>query len=254
MSNTPNYSDYAADSSHFVRYERHQSRYRQAPRESDKVLVSMLERAAPVDGPLRILDAGCSNGNLLYHVGQSTLGPRALLEGFDYSHDAVARCHADPDLQNGISIFHGDITNPPCPEGAYDFIFVNAVFYCLDDSSFQKALQALGRLLKPGGMVLNFELVTDFPEYSLELVERSPAFPEGHTLRIRGRHEVEAACATAGMRLAEFTPFEIPIDLALEYHPDWLTTYTVPTQDGRRLMFRGCLFQPWAFLMLQKAG
>lgn len=247
----PDFRTYAADTAHFQKYENHQGRYRNNPRESDKVLHRLIAGSmSGREAPVRILDAGCSNGNLLFHLRQIFEADQIELSGFDYSDDAVAFCQGDPAL-SGIPIFKGDIRAIPHPNH-YDIIAVNAVLYCLSDDEFEEAIKSISNALRPGGRLVIFDLITDFPDYSLTVVERSPAFRNGHTLHIRNKGEYESLFAKHGMRTEEFFSFDIEIDLPKTLHKDWLSTYTVDDDSGKKLMFRGCLFQPWSFFVVEK--
>jgi hypothetical protein len=57
----------------------------------------------------------------------------------------------------------------------------------------------------------------------------------------------------AGFVAETFTPYTLPIDLEMPSDPLDMRTYTVATTAGMRLPFRGSLFQPWAFLVANRA-
>ena len=63
------------DGAMLARYDDYQQRYRDSIRESDKVLIDLIREAA-AGRPARLLDIGCSTGNLLRHI-------RRLVPGLD---------------------------------------------------------------------------------------------------------------------------------------------------------------------------
>lgn len=249
----PDYRDYAGNTAHYQYYDQYQRKYRVEPRESDKLILQEIGSyiASASGRSVSILDAGCSNGNLLYHIkgrfSRDRGSPR--LAGFDYSADAIASCQSDPDLA-GVELFEASICDFEAKD-KYDVVAVNAVYYCLDDQHFEAAVTRVAESLKPGGIVVVFDLITDFPGYSLSVLERSPAFPKGHCLAIRNLDYVRTIHEAAGFEDTRFKAFEIPIDLPQQIHADWLTSYTVKT-DAKRMLFRGCLYQPWAIFVARK--
>ena len=64
--------------------------------------------------------------------------------------------------------------------------------------------------------------------------------------------KIKAWLAKVGFGDPVFRPFTLPIDLPKATDAADLTTYTVTAADGRRLPFRGTLFQPWCHLTARK--
>ena len=56
----------------------------------------------------------------------------------------------------------------------------------------------------------------------------------------------------SGLGNASFEPFSIQIDLPRPEISGPIYTYTVRTDEGDRLQFRGTLFQPWCHLVANK--
>jgi hypothetical protein len=73
----------------------------------------------------------------------------------------------------------------------------------------------------------------------------------------RSEDAVNRAFASAGFDDVRVEPFDIPIDLPKPQITGTdadLMTYTVrDAVTGRRLMYRGDLFQPWAHIVARKA-
>lgn len=235
-------------------YVAYQSRYAIEPRESDKALLGLLTDAlAGVERP-RITDVGCSTGNLLKHL-RATF-PEAVLAGGDLAHDAVAACLADPDLA-GINVSMMDVTS--LAEDDLDAVIVNAVLCTLGDDAFLRSLASIARSIRPGGVLATFDWYHPFPQ-ELTILERSESYPDGATLHWRSMTGVEQLLRQQGFTEIAFHPFEIPIDLSGDVFGDNSTGYeslnsvTKRLEDGKRLIFRGALSQPWCHLVARKAG
>lgn len=241
------YRQYVNDKDWAARYSAYQQKYRTAPRESDKVLIRWVEEVASPRAA--ILDAGCSTGNLLYHLHQHV--PAQLL-GVDLMQDAVDQCREDPALE-GIHFERGDITDLyvrafteiPLDDDRFDIILANAVLALLDESTAEGAIRHIHEALKPSGHLFLFDYVNSFNQ-ELVIQETSPMNPDGVTLYWRSeRRWCELLSAFSSVT---FHPFRIPIDLAAT--PGSLETRTVLV-DGDRLLFRGSLCQPWCHVRAQ---
>ena len=55
-----------------------------------------------------------------------------------------------------------------------------------------------------------------------------------------------------GYLKSEFIPFEIPFDMEEPPHDGEVVSYTKKLIDGKRLMFRGALDQPWCHMIAHK--
>jgi SAM-dependent methyltransferase len=98
----------------------------------------------------RILDVGCGDGfhlDLLQKFGKSSW----QLEGIDMSDRAV-----EMGKLRGLEIHQGTVQSMAIPEGTYDLAFMIATIEHVDQPL--EVLQAVGKMLKPGGRVV---MVTD---------------------------------------------------------------------------------------------
>jgi SAM-dependent methyltransferase len=98
----------------------------------------------------RILDVGCGDGfhlDLLQKFGK----PSWRLEGIDMSDRAV-----EMGKLRGLEIHQGTVQSMTIPEGTYDLAFMIATIEHVDQPL--EVLQAVGKMLKPGGTVV---MVTD---------------------------------------------------------------------------------------------
>jgi SAM-dependent methyltransferase len=240
------YLDYVADTRFTEGYREYQRRYAERPRESDRVLVEMVDAfAAP---GAEVLDLGCSTGNLLRHLRNAR--PDLRLTGGDLIPGHLEECRADADL-HGITFTEMDALAIG-RTAAWDVITLNAVLYLFTPDQFRRALASTAAALRPGGALMVFDLFHPHGQ-ELTITEASETHPEGLTLHFRSYATVEAAAAAAGFATPRITPFRIPIDLPKPEDDDLIVSYTVPAADGERLLFRGTLHQPWCHAVFPRA-
>ncbi|MGI9538875.1 MAG: class I SAM-dependent methyltransferase [Miltoncostaeaceae bacterium] len=243
------YLEYVEDRDFADGYRIYQQRYAETPRESDRALVELVDRlVVDVEEP-RVLDVGCSTGNLLRHLGRGV--PAARLSGGDLMEAHLEEARRDPALE-GVSLRRMDLLDLGVEE-AFDIVIANAVIYLFDGETLGNALSSIATALRPGGAFVAFDFVHPF-EQELAVHESSATHPDGITLHMRSERTLDRAMAGAGLRLEEVNPFEIGIDLPPPGDPAETTSRTIATADGRRLLFRGTLFQPWAHIVARKAG
>jgi SAM-dependent methyltransferase len=232
-------------------YLSYQRRYAGNVRESDKVLTRLLraaaERAGTPDGRPRLLDIGCSNGNLLAHL--RTQFPAFELHGGELFPEIIDHCRANPDLA-GVQFAVMDVRDLG-GQPSYDFIVSNAVIGRFLDADFALALASIARALRPGGCFLAFEYFHPF-EQQIEVIEKSRLHPEGVPLVFRPYSQVRQRLHENGFNEVDFHPFAIPIDLPRPEDPHDTRTYTVRTDQNERLNFRGSLYLPWCHLVSRK--
>lgn len=250
-SESASYSGYVSDQTFHDQYVTYQQRYAGSIRESDKVLLAMIAEAAGRPDPA-VLDIGCSTGNLLLHLREAM--PQARLTGGDMAEDVIEGCRRDPNLA-GIDFAVMDMTDI---QGRYDVIVANATAFFLTADEYGRALRSVADALAPGGAYIAFEWLHPFRQ-ELAIRETSRSHPDGLTIHARSFGAVEGLLREAGFSTVDFRPFRIPIDLEqgttfgenAEGFED-LNSYTVRTEDGERLQFRGTLHQPWCHLLARK--
>lgn len=245
------YKDYVTDKAFLDEYNAYQAKYAQQIRESDRVLIgkvrALAEQSATSGSALRLLDVGCSTGNLLLHIRR--LLPGVLLTGGDLAESSLAACRANLALE-GVTFRNMNILDLE-PSADFDIVTINAVLYMMEDEQFETALRNIAGTLKAGGTMIAFDFFHPFPQ-DLHLIEVSKSHPSGLRLRFRPMRQTEEVLRKAGFIDPVFEPFTLPIDLPPSGGPEDLITYTVPAQDGRKLPFRGTLFQPWCHLSAVK--
>jgi SAM-dependent methyltransferase len=241
------YREYIADSEMLGRYDAYQDRYRDNIRESDKVLVELVREAAN-GRPARLLDIGCSTGNLLRHLKR--LVPGLQMTGSDLSESAIAKCKADPELA-GIAFGTYDMLDLS-PAGRFDVVVANAVAVYFDWPDYTKAARSVASVLEPGGTYIAFEWLHPFAVQDLTIVETSEWHPDGLKIQFRPMRKVEATFRAAGFASVEFRPFILPIDLPFPGYDADVVTYTRKDEHGERMAFRGVLYQPWCHMIARK--
>jgi SAM-dependent methyltransferase len=245
------YEKYPNDNEYIKSYIAYQERYAQDARDSDKKLVALvgelLAEHAPADRRPRLLDIGCSTGNLLIHLHRAF--PTLELTGGDLSELSIAGCKANEAL-GGVTLEVMDIRRLGEQPGRYDIVTTNAILYGFTDDLFEASLKAIHQVLVPGGWLVAFDFFHPW-EQNVELVEKSAHFPDGHPLHFRSYSTTRAATSAAGFEEPRFAPFEIGVDLP-DKGPASISTHTVTARDGRRLQYRGCLSQPWCHMAARK--
>jgi SAM-dependent methyltransferase len=240
------YGKYAAGE-----YLEYQKKYATTVRESDKVIIEHVRRLIadrPPAGPaVSVLDIGCSSGNLLRHLKHQVAGLQ--LTGGDAFPGILEHCRQDPSLA-GIDFRTMDLLDLP-RDRQFDAVVVNAVLFLFDERGFDRALENLAAVTRTEGRLIVFDLF-HAEEQGLTIVERSETHPDGLTLHFRAYSRVQAVLDKHGFGDRTFTPFAIPIDLARPQRPGDITSHTVRTEDGQRLIFRGTLFTPWCHLVAEK--
>ena len=257
MSDKFSYEQYITDDSFTEKYQEYQSRYAAEPRESDKVIIRLVRELAAQAGAarrLRLLDIGCSTGNLLFHLKRAV--PQLDLVGGDMVPTILDECRRNPGLKD-IDFQTANIVDLGLNQ-TFDIITVNAVLYMLDDAQFVRAVANVAKALRPGGWFAVFDFFHEFNQ-DLAILEKSRSHPDGLMLHFRPQSSVSRILGDSGFSNIRYMPFSIPIDLARGQTAagnrdgfEDLNSYTVKAESGDRLLFRGTLYQPWCHLTAQK--
>lgn len=252
MSTNLTYRDYVTDAGHMQWYSGYQSKYATTIRESDKILIDLIRRvtadAVGRGQQPRLLDIGCSTGNLLLHLKR--LVPGLRLAGGDLASGIIAGCRANPAL-DGIDFAELNMLDLS-GSGPFDVVVANAALMFFTDDEFDQAIASISRAIVPGGWFVAFDLFHEFDQ-DVVIIETTALHPRGLKFYFRSFSRVKRALAAAGQPTPELMPFDIPIDLPRPSDPGDVTTYTVPTADGMRMSFRGAVFQPWCYVVSRKS-
>lgn len=238
------YEEYVKDDKFLAYYNDYQARYASQIRESDKVILGLVAEITKGSG--RVLDIGCSTGNLLLHLKRAF--PELSLTGGELVESSLDIARANKELDD-IAFTTMDMLDLP---GQWDLIIANAVAVYFDYDVFARALASVAKALKPGGSYIAFEWLHPFNQ-SVKVEETCLSHPQGLTIHARPYRRVEALAKEAGFASVEFRAFEIPIDLPFSGYDGDTITYTIPRADnGVRLTMRGTIHQPWCHMVATK--
>lgn len=245
------YEQYVSDADFLRKYNDYQSRYSEKVRESDKVIVSIVNSLTSKINAHRpvLLDIGCSTGNLLMHLRDAVQSIDYI--GGDLAQSSLEQCRSNPKL-SGINFELLDILD--LPVSSYDIVVVNAVLYMFSEKQYDAAVRSISKSLKPGGVVIIYDFAHPFEHQDLEIFETSVLHPDGLRLCFRPMKKVREKLVAAGFSDVEFSPFELPIDLPKPPYDEEVVTYTVNDSLAHKMMFRGVLYQPWCHMVAHKAN
>ncbi len=225
-------------------YNDYQKKYATTIRESDRVLLNLVDewirQRTPSDIIPSVLDIGCSTGNLLLHL-KRVMGDRIRLAGGDMAESSIQLCRENKDL---VDVDFDVMNITALAPASYDVIIANATLCLLDDEQYPAALHSIYRALKPGGIALGFDWIHEF-EQDLEIIEKTASHPMGLRICFRPRTVVSRLASEAGFAKVEYKPFAMPFDLPRPADNAEIITYTRKDEAGARLSFRGTLYQPW---------
>ena len=242
--------DYIKNTKFLEEYNLYQKRYSKNMRDSDRVLTNFIcnhVTKTEFKHEPTLLDIGCSTGNLLLHLKR--LLPGIDMTGGDLAISSIKEAQNNPDL-SGISFKEMDIFN--LPDNKYDIIIANAVGVYFKWRDYQYLLDSVYRSLKPGGAYFAFEWLHSFDHQDLIIYETTLSHPEGIRICFRPIKKVSEYLNNVGYLKSEFIPFEIPFDMEEPPHDGEVVSYTKKLFDGKRLMFRGALDQPWCHMIAHK--
>ena len=252
MSEDFTYNDYVNDKKFLSDYNDYQARYAEQMRESDKVLIELLQKhigTPKLEKAPKLLDIGCSTGNLLLHMKRML--PRVKMTGGDLALSSIEEARNNSELE-GIDFQEMDIFN--LPENEYDIVIANAVAVYFKWPDYQKALESVYKSLKPGGIYIVFEWMHPFEHQDLMIYETSISHPDGIRICFRPIKKVAQHLKKAGFDSSDFYPFEMPFDLEKPCDDEEVVTYTINSENNDRLSFRGALYQPWCHMVAKKSA
>lgn len=247
MSDDKSYLNYTSDKAGMALYLENQAKFAEEPRESDKVLLALIAKALRDLGTApektHLLDAGCSTSSFLAHV--KAMFPGLRLSGIDIAPTVIEANRKDPKLA-GIEFSEVDMTTMWF-EKPFDIIVCNRSMMFFSTPVFDTVVRNIAKALRPGGRWIMLDYMNPF-EQELIIDDFNVWYPEGNRLHMRSYKTFRRSLKEAGFAEPQFTPFEIPIDMPLHPDPAQVYTHTVKTAEGKRLQFRGGIYQPWCYL------
>ena len=243
-----NYLKYTQNQNSFDKYNVYQEKFRKNIRDSDKKLINLIKKNYSNLDDAKLLDIGCSTGNLLYHLKSEF--PNTILNGCDLNKSSIDTCINDKDLTN-IKFFQQDLIDFEY-ESAFEIIIANAVFMFMNWDQYTKSLKNIYKALKPKGIFVNFEWIHPFDVQDLQVFEKSIGEPDGRIMWLRPSKLVREKFILSGFDNLEIIPFQVSTDLPLKGYQEDVFSYTRQELDGEKMSFRGCLYQPWAHTVARK--
>lgn len=247
MSDDKTYLDYTSDLEGMSLYLENQEKFFGEPRESDKVLLALIAKKLQEMGDgaknARLIDCGCSTSSFLGHVKGAF--PGLELHGIDIAPTVIESNKKDERL-SGIQFAEMDMTTMTFDE-PFDIVTCNRSMMFFAPDVFDVVVKRIAAAVRPGGRWIMLDYMNPF-EQELTIDDVSVWYPEGNRLHMRSYKTFRHSLAEAGFAEPRFTPFEIPIDMPKHPDPAQIYTHTVTTTEGKRLQFRGAIYQPWCFL------
>lgn len=247
------YKDYVSDANFLDGYNAYQRKYSETIRESDRVIIDIVREIVSrrsAGTPLKLLDIGCSTGNLLLHLKRLVTGLE--LYGGDLAQSSLELCRGNKAL-SGITFGEMDILDIQ-QASEFDIIVANAVAVYFTWAEYEQTLRSVYRALKSNGAYIVFEWMHPYQHQDLVIYETSIGHPDGIRICYRPILKVTQVVQSAGFSDVKFLPFVIPIDLPNSGYDGEVVSYTVKDEIGERMTFRGALYQPWCHMVAYKGS
>jgi len=207
------------------RYER--------PKDDFRTIARCLERTVDVDTPHHVVDVGCANGELLYHLRGRF--PNWRLEGYDRNEQFLETGRAFPGLE-GVGLHRADLYEI---EGEHDIVIATCFLSLFPE--IEPPLEKLLSLCRPGGHVLATGLFNPF-DVEVRVRFRDGTDPQaGDEWRTDfNRHSQARIREQFGSRVTklEFEPCEY--DVEIPHDPDNpVRVWTMRDEEGNTLLING---------------
>lgn len=119
----------------------------------EKNLCRIFDATLPLSGAT-VLDAGCGEGRWTGYL--SSHAKKVI--GIDSSPASIKKAKRNVP---GARFFVGDLTRLPFKDSSFDVVFLSLVLqHIVDETRFQKAVQELARVTRPGGRIFLLEIVS----------------------------------------------------------------------------------------------
>lgn len=158
-----------------------------------RLVLSLIEKYFKRRGKLRILDAGCGTGGLMKKL--SKIGD---VIGVDFSPQAIKYAR-----KRGLIVSRASIEHLPFKNNSFDLVTIIDVIYHKQVKDDLKALKEIGRVLKPGGLLI---LRVPANKFLMSIHDKYV-----HTVRRYSKEELEEKIRTAGLTVKRITYIHSPI-------------------------------------------
>jgi ubiquinone/menaquinone biosynthesis C-methylase UbiE len=157
-----------------------------------------LDRLA-LQGDERILDLGCGTGALLQRL--VALAPETTLIGVDLSAPMLAV--ARQKLPEAVELHVGKVESLPFAQESFDRVISTSAFHYFREPA--QALQAIKRVLKPGGVLVITDWCNDYwTSYGCDLVLRLVNQAHFRAYRTSQYHEMLQASGFANIVIEKY--------------------------------------------------
>jgi len=103
---------------------------------------------------IRVLEVGCGSGANLWMIAREGFDAH----GIDLAPEGISLCAQMLEFWGTqATLTPADMTDVPYPDSHFDAIVDVFSSYCIDEAGFEKFLDEVSRLLKPGGRIYVFE-------------------------------------------------------------------------------------------------
>ena len=135
--------------------------------------------------PLEVLEWGCGPGRLIRHMNVLLPERELRLAGADYNPESIAWCRQNVP---GIEFVANEL-DPPLPfdQARFDVVYNFSVFTHLSKSVQESWVKELGRVLKPGGLLIS-TIAGEAYRYLLAAPDELAAFDAGQAV-VQGNYK-----------------------------------------------------------------
>jgi len=211
----------------------------------ERALIDLISaRVGDQENNKTFLDVGCADGLFLSHVQDRY--PQWRLEGLEANEELIER-GTKSEIASQIVLHHGDAYDF-VPDNAYDVIAASGILAVFDDPL--SVLERWISWLKPGGRMFVYSIF-NVQDIDTRVYFRNNFLPNGWETGLTGFsvQSTQRHLEQLGVEF-EFIPFDLPVDLPKSENP--IRSYTVRTEDGRRLVIAGNILCEFHHLVISK--
>lgn len=221
------------------------------PKRSTVALEKFLADHTEIKG--NVLDLACGGGAVGAYLAKRH--PEVKIKGVDIVADAfwMLEEFGDDDIKKRVSLEAGDWYNLDKKYvNAFDGVITSQTLVSLEDwkTPLEKIVElnprwiGISSLFYEGRIEYQIKLMNY--ERNDEIGDHEEAYYNIYSLPI-----IKEFLQERGYSIFEYVPFEMDIDIPKPNHND-VGTYTMKTEDGKRLQISGAMLMPWYFIYAAK--